>query len=78
MRALRVNETKITSGNVFIVNLFALGNEKNQKITKGPSFGTVGGVLTTVLAIAPVYAFFWTILVLAIFWPLLVAFRTSD
>ena len=35
MRALRVNETKLTSGNAFIVDLFALGGEKkNQNMTK--------------------------------------------
>ena len=30
MRALRVNETKLTSGNAFIVDLFALGGEKKK------------------------------------------------
>ena len=31
MSALRVNETKVTSKNVFIVNLFALKSEKEPK-----------------------------------------------
>ena len=39
MRALRVNETKITLRNAFIVHLFALGGKKNQNIIKEPSFG---------------------------------------
>ena len=31
MSALRVNETKVTSKNVFIVNLFALKSDKEPK-----------------------------------------------
>ena len=31
MRALRVNETKLTSRNAFIVNIFALESEKEPK-----------------------------------------------
>ena len=31
MHALRVNETKVTSGNTFIGNLFALENDKESE-----------------------------------------------
>ena len=54
MRTLRVNETKRTLGNAFIVNLFVLEGEKNlKKITKGSSSGTAGGVLTCLLTLRP-------------------------
>ena len=39
MYAVRVNETKITRGNAFIVHLFTLGDEKNENMTKNYSFG---------------------------------------
>ena len=34
LRALRVNETKVTLRNAFIDNLFALKNEKESKINE--------------------------------------------
>ena len=37
VRPLRVNETKVTLRNAFIVNLFALVSENNPKMTKGHS-----------------------------------------
>ena len=47
--ALRVNETKLTSQNAFIADLFALGDEKESKYKKGPSFGAPCRVLICLL-----------------------------
>ena len=52
---------------------------KNQKMTKGPSFETTRGFLTWRYPLdgeCHIYVVFWTVLVLAIFWLLPVAFRT--
>ena len=38
MCALTVNETKLTSGSAFLVDLSPLGNEKESKYNKEPSF----------------------------------------
>ena len=38
MRVLRVNETKLTSRNVFILVLFAAGSEKESKYDEGTLF----------------------------------------
>ena len=47
MHALRVNETKVTSGNAVIDNLFAL--KKWEKIENWLSFGTSCGFVTRLL-----------------------------
>ena len=47
VRALKVNETKLTATNAFIVNLFAIEREKkNHNMTRNFSFGTPREVLT--------------------------------
>ena len=38
MRPLRINETKLTSSSAFILDLFALGDEKESKYDIKPSF----------------------------------------
>ena len=38
MYAVRINETKITWGNASILDLFGLGGEKNENMTKKPFF----------------------------------------
>lgn len=38
MRALRVSETKVTSGNALIVYIFALRGNKKSKFDKKTSF----------------------------------------
>ena len=65
VRSLKVNETKFTLRNVFILDLFALGGEKDQNITKGPLFW--GSVQKHLAFERPIYASFRTILVLGIF-----------
>ena len=70
VRAVRVNETKITLRNAFLFNAFILRSKKNKKMTKGPSFGTARGVLTCLLNLSfrmPHICVFWTTLVLTIF-----------
>ena len=47
MCALRVNETKLTSGNAFIVDLFPLGGEKESKYDE-----RTHGVLTCLLTLS--------------------------
>ena len=49
VRALRINETKLTSGSAFIFNLFTLESEKESKKDEEPSFGAPHGVLTCLL-----------------------------
>ena len=49
MRVLRVNETKVTSGNAFIVHLFTLGGNEESKYDKKASFRAPLGVLTRFL-----------------------------
>ena len=46
MRALRANETKITSRNTFIVKLFALESVKESKNEERTPFETARGFLT--------------------------------
>ena len=68
MQSLKVNETKLTLRNVFILDLFALGGEENSKYNER----------TVQKAIAferRIYASFWTILVLGIFWCLPLIFN---
>ena len=50
--ALRVNETKDTSRNVFIDNGFSLKKRKNQKMTKRPTFRSIRRFLTWLLTLA--------------------------
>ena len=60
VRALRINETKVTSRNTAIVNLFVLGNEKESKMTKGPSFRTAcEGLDVSVNPQAPNGTYMW-------------------
>ena len=77
MYAARVNETTVTEGNfyfIFIFELFALGGEKNENMTKKTFFwGSSQSYFMTFQR--RVFVFFWTILVLAIFWPLPVPFK---
>ena len=76
--ALRVNETKLTSKNTLIFNLFASESEKNKKRTKEASFGAPRRVLNWLLTLVSerrLLAFFWNTLVLAIFQTLPLAFR---
>ena len=57
----------------------ALGDEKESKNDEGPSFGTARGVLTFFLTLSlqmPHICGFLDYLVLAIFWPFPVVFRT--
>ena len=43
MFALRVNESKLSSRNAFIVDHFPLGGKYNQNMMKEPSFGAPRG-----------------------------------
>ena len=49
MHALRVNQTKLHSGNTSTVAVFALGYEKNRNMKKEHSCGTVHGIMTCLL-----------------------------
>ena len=55
VRGLRVNETKLTAGNAFTVDLFASGDETWKKIKiwkkNKRSFGASGGILTCLLTL---------------------------
>ena len=65
MRNLKVNETKLTLGNVFILDLFALGGEKESKYNERTPFW--GSVQKPLAFERSIYASFRTILVLVIF-----------
>ena len=68
-----MNETKLTLRNVFILDLFALGDEKESKYNeRTPFWGSVQKLLAFERRI---YASFRTILVLSIFWHLPLIFR---
>ena len=43
MFALRVNKSKLSSRNAFIVDHFPLGGKNNQNMMKEPSFGAPPG-----------------------------------
>ena len=65
MQSLKVNETKLTLRNVFILDLFALGGEKESKYNeRTPCSGSMEKPLAFERRI---YASFRTILVLGIF-----------
>ena len=51
MPALRVNETKLTPGNAFVVDLFPLGGEKKLKYDEETLFVAPWRVLTCVLTL---------------------------
>ena len=68
MCTLRINKTKPTSGNAFIVDIFAFGDEKNKNMMKQLSFGAHHRVLTCLLTLSlQKHMFFWTITILVIF-----------
>ena len=68
MPSLRVNETKLTLRNAFILDLFALGGEKESKYNERTPFW--GSVQKPLAFERRIYASFRTILVLGIFWRL--------
>ena len=72
----RVNETKLTLENSFVVDHFALEGGKNSQYDERTSFGAPWSAMTCFLKLSErrIYVFFWTILVAAIFWSLTVAF----
>ena len=65
MRSLKVNETKFTLRNVFILDLFALAGEKESKYNERTHFW--GSVQKPLAFERRIYASFRTILVLGIF-----------
>ena len=65
MPSLRVNETKLTLRNAFILDLFALGGEKESKYNERTPFR--GSVQKPLAFERRIYASFRTILVLGIF-----------
>ena len=65
MRSLKVNETKLTLRNVFILDLFALGGEKESKYNERTPFW--GSVQKSLAFEGRIYAPFGTILVLGLF-----------
>ena len=73
MQSLKVNETKLTLRNVFILDLFALGGEKESKYNERTPFR--GYVQKPLAFERRIYASFRTILVLSIFWRLPLIFR---
>ena len=68
---LSLNETKLTTRNAFIFNLFALESEKESKKTKEPFLGAAQPLVSE----RRLLAFVWITLILAIFQLLPVAFR---
>ena len=66
MQSLKVNETKLTLRNVFILDLFALGGEKESKYNEWILFW--GSVQKALAFERRIYASFRTILVFSIFW----------
>ena len=81
MRTLRVNKTKLSWGNAFIVDHFALGGKKNQNMTKELTFGASYGVLTCILTLSlrkTHICVFLDYFNLAIFGALPVAFSSLD
>ena len=52
MHPLRVKETKFTSRNAFITDIFKLAGEKNQNMVHERSFGAPHGVLTYLLTLS--------------------------
>ena len=79
MRTLRISKTKLTLGNDFIIDHFALTDKQNQNMTKKASFGGLHRVLTVSEPLPSerhIYALFRIIFVFAIFILLLpLAFR---
>ena len=73
MQSLKANETKLTLINVFILDLFALGGEKESKYNERTPFR--GSVQKPLAFERPIYASLRTILVLSIFWRLRLIFR---
>ena len=73
MRSVKVDETKLTLRNVFILDLFALGGEKESKYNERTPFW--GSVQKPLAFERRIYASFRTILVLGIFWCLPFVFR---
>ena len=65
MRSLKVNETKLTLRNVFILDIFALGGETESKYNESTPFW--GSVQKTLAFERRIYTSFRTILVLGIF-----------
>ena len=73
MQSLKVNETKLTLGNVFILDLFALGGEKESKYNEGtPFWGYVQKPLAFERRMSRLSGLF---LALRIFWRLPLTFR---
>ena len=68
MRSLKVNETKSTLRNIFILDLFALEGEKESKYNERIPFWDF--VKKTLAFKRRIYASFRTISVLGIFWRL--------
>ena len=71
--SIRVNETKLTLRSAFILDLFALGGEKESKYNERTPFW--GSVQKPLAFERRIYASFRTILVLGIFWRLPLIFR---
>ena len=64
MRSLKVNETKLTLRHVFILNLFAVGGEKESKYNERTPFW---GYVQKALALERrIYLSFQTVLILGI------------
>ena len=76
MQRLKVNETKLTLRNVFILDLFALGGEKESKYNERTPFWS--SVQKALAFERRIYASFRTILVLSIFWRLPLIFTHED
>ena len=68
MRSLKVNETKLTLRNVFILDFLALGDEKESKYNERTPFW--GSVQKSLAFERPIYVCLRTILVLGILWRL--------
>ena len=74
-----VNETKVTSTNTFVVNLFAFESNtesKNDKTTLFPDFPRILDQPVNLDIPNATYMWFSAVLVLAFRWPLPVAFIT--
>ena len=70
---------KLLRETLLLIIFFPLKSEKEVKMDEATLFETARGFLTCLLTLRPrihIYVVFWTALVLAIFWPVSVAFRT--
>ena len=73
VRSLKVNETKLTLRNVFVLDPFALGGQTESKYNERTPFW--GSMQKPLAFERRIYASFRIILVLGIFWRLPLTFR---